>query len=228
MGVEGTKIDLLAGQRGFGQQRDREVVLGVATQVLHDALRLRVGAVAEVWDESVMGGEPHVIRRRDNDIGDHAAFENYLAELRRTRQFARLIAITSDRLEALYGDTETEEGQVKAATEKRSLPPDQLRQQKQALLDRLQREYAQLKAQWGGDTEYNDWFARSVNNAKLNSVAAYYDLMPAFERLLEQNGGDLERFYQAVERLADEPKAERQKWLRMLNSRADGSAALDN
>ena len=26
-------------------------------------------------DESVMGGEPHVIRRRDNDIGDHAAFE---------------------------------------------------------------------------------------------------------------------------------------------------------
>jgi predicted aminopeptidase len=154
--------------------------------------------------------------------GDPAALEKYLAELRRTRQFARLIANTRERLEALYKDTRTEDGQVKAAREKRALPPQQLRQQKQDLLARLQREYAQLKAQWGGDTGYDEWFAHPVNNAQLNSVAAYYDLVPGFERLLELNGGDLEKFYQAVEQLAGEPKAERQRWLRAL---ASGSQA---
>jgi len=151
--------------------------------------------------------------------GDQATSEKYLAELRRTRQFARLIANTRERLEALYEDTRTEEGQVQAVKKKRALPPEQLRREKQDLLDRLRREYAQLKAQWGGDTEYDEWFAHPINNAQLNSVAAYYDLVPGFERLLELNGGDLEKFYQAVERLAGEPKAERHQWLRTLGSR---------
>jgi predicted aminopeptidase len=93
-----------------------------------------------------------------------------------------------------------------------------LRQEKQEILNRLQREYAQLKAQWGGNTEYDEWFAGTVNNAQLNSVAAYYDLVPAFEHLLEQNGGDLEKFYQAAERLAKKPKAQRHLRLRTLGS----------
>ena len=151
--------------------------------------------------------------------GGQAAGEKYQAELRRTRQFARLIANTRERLEALYGDERTPQGQIKAASKKRAVAPEQLRQQKQQILDHLQAEYTQLKAQWGGDTEYDDWFAGPVNNAKLNSVAAYYDLVPGFERLLESNGGDLEKFYQAAERLAGEPKAERQRWLRTLSSR---------
>src|ERR1039457_3371055 len=88
----------------------------------------------------------------------------------------------------------------------------------------MQREYAQLKAQWGDDTEYDNWFARPVNNAQLNSVAAYYDLVPGFERLLQQNGGDPEKFYEAADRLAKEPETERDRWLRTLGSAAAGSA----
>jgi len=91
-----------------------------------------------------------------------------------------------------------------------------LRRQKEQILAGLQEEYAQLKAQWGGDGEYDDWFARPLNNAQLNSVAAYYDLLPAFERLLQINGGDLEKFYGAVEMLAKQPKKERQQQLRAL------------
>ena len=150
--------------------------------------------------------------------GDQAASEKYLAELRRTDQFTHLIMNTRERLEALYGDERTEEGEVKAVERKRATPPEQLRREKQDLIGRLQREYARLKLQWGGDTQYDDWFAQPVNNAQLNSVAAYYDLVPGFERLLEQNGGDLEKFYQAAERLAGEPKAERHRWLRTLGS----------
>jgi predicted aminopeptidase len=156
--------------------------------------------------------------------GDRSAYEKYLAELRRARQFASLIMTTRERLLALYGDERTEEGNVKAAKKKRTIPPEQLRGQKQYLINRLQQEYTQLKAQWGGNTEYDEWFAGPVNNAQLNSVAAYYDLVPGFERLLQQNGGDLEKFYVAADRLARDPKTERDRWLRTLASAATGSA----
>jgi predicted aminopeptidase len=155
--------------------------------------------------------------------GDQAALETYLAEVRRTTQFARLIADTRDRLVTLYGDERTEGGKIKATKNKRAVPPEQLRRQKQELLDRLQREYTQLKAQWGGAKDYDPWFARPVNNAQLNSVAAYYDLVPGFERLLDQNGGDLGKFYEAADRLTHEPKAERDRRLRSLGSAAAGS-----
>ena len=155
--------------------------------------------------------------------GDQAALEEYLAEVRRTAQFARLIADTRDRLVTLYGDERTEGGKIKATKSKRAVPPEQLRRQKQELLNRLQREFAQLKEQWGGAKDYDPWFARAVNNAQLNSVAAYYDLVPGFERLLEQNGGDLGKFYEAADRLSDEPKAERHRRLRSL-----GGTALRN
>jgi predicted aminopeptidase len=154
--------------------------------------------------------------------GDRAALEKYLAELQRTRQFAQLLKRTRNRLETLYEDTRTDEGKLKAARKPRALPPEQLRREKQDLIARLQREYAQLKSQWGGDTEYDEWFARPVNNAQLNSVAAYYDLVPGFERLLQQNGGELGKFYEAADKLAREPKTERDNWLRTLGSTAAG------
>ena len=102
--------------------------------------------------------------------------------------------------------------------------PDQLRRQKRQLLELLQQEYQNLKTeQWGGDTEYDDWFAGELNNAKLNSVAAYNDLVPAFERLLTHEGGDWERFYHAVRKLARHPKSKRHTLLTTL-----GNAAADD
>jgi predicted aminopeptidase len=154
--------------------------------------------------------------------GDQNAFEQYQAQLRRTRQFAHLLMRTRGRLETLYGDMRTEEGKLKAVKTPRGVPPEQLRREKQDLLDRLQREYVQLKSQWGGDTEYDEWFAHPVNNAQLNSVAAYYDLVPGFESLLQQNGGDLAKFYEAADRLAREPKTERDHWLRTLGGATAG------
>jgi predicted aminopeptidase len=156
---------------------------------------------------------------------DPAALEKYLAELRRTAQFARLVMNTRKRLETLYGDERTEADKIKATQKNRWVPPEQLRQQKQQLLDRLRQEYAQLKAQWGGDTEYDEWFARPLNNAQLNSVAAYYDLVPGFERLLAENGGDLGKFYEAADKLAHEPRIERDRRLREL---ANQSASRDD
>jgi predicted aminopeptidase len=155
--------------------------------------------------------------------GDQAALEKYLAELRRTAQFARLIANTRERLETLYANQRTEGARIKTTKQQRAVLREEWRRQKQALLDQLRQEYTQLKAQWGGDTEYDKWFARQLNNAQLNSIAAYYDLVPGFEQLLKLNGGDLAKFYEAADKLAHEPKAERQRRLRSLGSGATGS-----
>ena len=148
--------------------------------------------------------------------GDTAAFEAYLAHLRRTEQFIKLIMAARARLEALYGDARTEDGKVKTTAKNHNVPPEQLRQQKQRAFEDLKAQYAALKPEWNGDAEYDDWFARELNNSHLNSVAAYYEFVPGFERLLARNGGDLEKFYQAVEALSKKPKKERHHYLRRL------------
>ena len=153
-------------------------------------------------------------RRWLRSQGDTNALGAYAAELHRNDQFVHLIMETRRKLEELYGDEHNEAGKVKASRKKRNNPPDQLREQKRQVFEDLQKEYAKLKQAWGGNTDHDAWFAREVNNAQLNSVAAYYDLVPGFERLLELNGGDLPKFYKEAQRLADMPKKDRHQWLR--------------
>jgi predicted aminopeptidase len=160
--------------------------------------------------------------------GDHGALEKYLAELRRTTQFAHLITNTRQRMETLYGNQQAEGARIRVTKKKREALREGWRRQKQAIFDQLRQEYMQLKTQWGGDTEYDEWFARALNNAQLNSVAAYYDLVPGFEQLLKLNGGDLGKFYEAAGKLAHKPKAEREQRLRSLGSEATGSALLED
>jgi predicted aminopeptidase len=145
---------------------------------------------------------------------DTGAYNRYLTELRRTSQFVHLVMDTRSQLEALYGDTETPDGKVKATQLKRGVPRAEMRQQKQRIFDEFHRRYAELRAQWGDHIEHDEWLSDEVNNAELNSVATYYDLLPDFERLLQSNGGDLEKFYQAADRLAKEPRIKRRQSLR--------------
>src|SRR4029450_9012136 len=83
------------------------------------------------------------------------------------------------------------------------------RQGKARLMDELRADYEALKrTRWGGFSGYDGWFARA-NNASFGVLAAYNALVPGFERLFEREGGDFERFYAEVKRLAALPKAER-------------------
>ena len=148
--------------------------------------------------------------------GDSGAYTNYLTESQRNNQFVHLVMSAREQLEKLYGDERTEDGKVKATRAKRAVSEEQLREEKERILERLRRDYAQLKSEWDQNTEYDGWFGPQLNNAQLNSVAAYYDLVPGFGRLLELNGGDLEKFYAASDQLAKKPKRERQQFLRAL------------
>jgi len=38
------------------------------------------------------------------------------------------------------------------------------------------------------------WFSEPINNAKLTTIATYYDLVPAFQAMLKAQGGILRNF----------------------------------
>lgn len=148
--------------------------------------------------------------------GNSQELEAYLTHLERTRGFVHLVQKTRERLAALYGDTKTDRGQLKATGKKRDIPPQQLRAQKAQIIADMKREYAALKANSGTDDDYSGWFQHPINNAHLNSVAAYYDFVPGFEQLLADNGGNLEKYYAAVESLSKESEDNRHAALRRL------------
>jgi predicted aminopeptidase len=119
------------------------------------------------------------------------AFE---AAQRRKRDFAQLVARYRERFAAAYAD---------------SAHTDERRAAKARLQEQMRAEYAQLKETWGGFAGYDWWFDGPLNNAQLASVALYTELVPGFERLLQESGGDLSAFYAKVKALARLPEAQR-------------------
>lgn len=153
------------------------------------------------------------VRRWLDTLGQQEKFERYQQQTRREDDFAELILQSRRRLERLYGDERDKEGRLRAARRKHDLPEAQLAAAKEQVFEDLRRQYKGLKERWGGTSEYDGWFLRPINNAKLNSVAAYHELVPGFQRLLDAHQGDLPRFYQAVERLSRIDKEKRREAL---------------
>jgi predicted aminopeptidase len=116
-----------------------------------------------------------------------------------------------EQLKVLYDEKNGADGPGQKPTERKDSP--QLRQQRDRIIARLRENYAKLKTEWGGIGSYDKWFAKPLNNAQLNTVAAYYDLVPGFRALLQKNGGDLEKFFQEVRALAKLTKPERHQRL---------------
>jgi len=126
--------------------------------------------------------------------GLEAARAAHAASEARRRDFRVLARAARQELEALYRS---------GADEARK------RAGKQEVLARLRAGHERLKAgPWQGFAGYDGWFAR-VNNASLAVQGAYDDLVPAFERVFEEQGRDFARFHAAVRQLADLPRAER-------------------
>ena len=92
---------------------------------------------------------------------------------------------------------------------KSEAPDDQKRATKATLMAEMRAEHVKLKAErWSGFAGYDGWFSRA-NNASFGVLAAYSELVPAFERLFERQGRDFNRFYAEVRRLAALPKDQR-------------------
>ena len=99
------------------------------------------------------------------------------------------------------------------------------RVRKAELYAAMRAEHERLKAtRWDGYTGYDNWFARA-NNAAMGVLASYESSVPGFTRLFEREGGDFERFYAEVRRLASLPQGERRAALAALVTTAAAEAA---
>ena len=136
-----------------------------------------------------------------------AGLENYRAELQHKEQFLRLIMDTRDELARLYEDHTPTNTQIASLGGASDWTDKRLR--KQQIITQLRDDYEKLKVSWGGKGEYDGWFSKPINNAKLGTVATYYELVPAFNHLLTQKNGDLPALYQEVRKIAKLSKKER-------------------
>ena len=117
----------------------------------------------------------------------------------RRDDFIRLVLTYRQRLEAVFAQGDD-------ASKRRG---------KAEVYAALQHAYAEQKQQWGGYAGYDSWFA-TLNNAKLNTIGTYYDLVPAFQALLRQQGGDLEEFMAECRKLSRLSLVERHRRLLKL------------
>ncbi len=137
------------------------------------------------------------VRRWLAASGRTEGLESFLDAQRRNAEFLRLLEATRSKLAALY---------------RSRLGPEAMRERKRAELEKLGSEpdflrYAARFEKSGSDPDFDPAFP--PNNALLAAFATYTQLVPAFERLLAEEGGDLERFYGAVRALAAKPRAQR-------------------
>lgn len=137
--------------------------------------------------------------------GNTSAYESYLQSRQRRAELNTLLQQTRSRLKQLYSETHD------AA---------KLRQQKHQVFEELKQEYARLKQQqWNNDNRYDNWMAQPLNNAHLALVATYHELVPAFQKHLDNVRADLPSFYKQMQQLAELPKTERHARLTSIENK---------
>jgi predicted aminopeptidase len=137
----------------------------------------------------------------------------YSRSITRREGFTALVLAYHGKLDALY---------------RSGLGAEEMRPRKKELLENMAADYQKLKAGWGGFSGYDQWFAQGVNNAHLASIAVYTKMVPAFDALLAQSGGDLPEFYRRVRELSAQPKEERARRLAVLAPQIAGSVKVSD
>ncbi|MGE5522914.1 MAG: aminopeptidase [Rhodospirillaceae bacterium] len=139
---------------------------------------------------------------REGTEQDRALYERVQE---RRKAFMQLVQAHRSRLEALYAS---------------SLPPEEKRERKRALLADLDDAYEALRKTWGVMGGADRWFGQRPNNALLASVSIYTQLVPTFQAMLRHHHGDLPAFYAEVKTLAALPQPERSARLAAVNVHA--------
>src|SRR6185312_10767868 len=129
-------------------------------------------------------------------------------------QFIALLRRTRFRLAQLYASDAPREAKL---------------HRKQEILAALARQIRTLERRLSVRSPiYDSWITDGLNNAQLASVGTYYDCVPGFERLLQQEDGDLPRFYAAARQLAREPQSTRDAQLCLLPAPASGAGVTSS
>jgi predicted aminopeptidase len=148
--------------------------------------------------------------------GSEAAKAEYAVYDERRKQFKALTKATRLHLAEIYNENKSLDGDKYAFNAiKNIVNKDEKTKEKFLIIENFKVQYESLKTGWNGYAGYDNWVKRA-NNAAFGALAAYDDGVPQFEALFEQLGGDWEKFYAAVKKLAATPKEARQAALKQI------------
>jgi len=137
-------------------------------------------------------------RRWLESIGHHDEITLYQIKKQRQQAFTSLIMHYRELLAKAF-DTQQ--------------PKDWKREQKEIIFGKFKKAYNGLKHTWGGDSTYDGWINRSLNNAHFASTGTYYHYVPALQKLLISSQYNLSVFYKEVSAIGNKPKSERDRFL---------------
>ncbi len=112
--------------------------------------------------------------------------ETYEKNVKRVDDFIQLLLDARADLEAVYASTDSDSEKLA---------------RKKGILDELQTRVRQILRDAGREPKDTFWLRDDINNAHLNIIATYHLMVPEFEAVLRECGGDLEKFYAAVEEM---------------------------
>lgn len=122
------------------------------------------------------------VRRWLRSRGDLHGLREYEAHLKRGREVIQLLLDTRERLNEVYTLQDFATIEYLRITKQRVF---------EDMLGRAGVKGAEMRVR--SQNVKNVW-----NNARLSTISTYYTLVPAFERLLKENHGDLEAFHREV------------------------------
>jgi predicted aminopeptidase len=131
--------------------------------------------------------EEEGVRRWLKSLGREQELERQRQYEERFAQVLHLLTRARDRLRTLYAS---------------GVDHTEMRREKSAVYAALRNSYSDLRLEWGDHGPFDSWLDGELNNARLASIATYYDCVPGFRRELEAVGGNLSAFYARVRELA--------------------------
>jgi predicted aminopeptidase len=130
--------------------------------------------------------------------GREAELERHLRRRERQAAVMRVIASYRGQLETLYAS---------------GVAPEEMRRRKAQTFSALIADLHALESKMGFKSRLAEELAQGPNNARLASLATYYDCVPGFQRVLAEQQRDLPKFYAAVRELAKLPREQRRAQL---------------
>ncbi|EDY19213.1 aminopeptidase [Chthoniobacter flavus Ellin428] len=177
----------------FFQRTDAELAEVIFHELTH--VKLFLPGDSDFNEAFATANAEMAVRRWLTAKGDRAELARYETSLTNDREVVALLLATREKLRGLYA--------------RQDLSPAQMRERKAALLAELHTGYLGIRSQHPGFSLYDRAFTKPWNNARLNTVSTYYDLVPGFERLMAREHGNLHAFYADVEKMRYLSKKER-------------------
>ena len=137
------------------------------------------------------------LRRWLDARGRGAELQAYLRRQQLQEDVVRILATTRRDLDGLY---------------RSDGPAEELRAGKRAIFASAGETVRRFEAAEQMRSGYHTWLDEGLNNAHLAAVGTYFDCVPAFVRLLHEQGGDLPAFFAAAKRLGRGSAAERRRF----------------